>query len=59
MLSLERIKALAEDPTMSDTEAEAFRRAVYELAELALELWELELRGEWKYNDPRDLEDDN
>ncbi len=56
LLSLDRVRELAGLPDMSDTDAEEFRRAAYELAELAIELWELELRGEWTYNDPRDFE---
>ena len=56
MMSLNSIRELAERPDWSDEETEEFRRAVYDLAEVAVELWELEQRGEWHYGPEASLD---
>lgn len=45
MLSIERVKELLEDKTISDEEAEKIRDACYEFVELALEKYLSEERN--------------
>ena len=59
MLSIERVKALIEDPNLSDTDAEEIRDACRSLAEIVFENWIFDREKVSKENENENCTDDN
>lgn len=54
MLTLEQVRKLINDPTITDDEALEIRDALYQLAEIIFEKWQLDIAKEKK-----DIEDES